>query len=181
VTSPKKINANRANASASTGPKTKQGRARSARNALRHGLSLPIEADPVLTREAEALAREIAGPSANAETLEHARRIAEAQIDLQRVRSARHQLLSRALNDPNYEANASLRQKLRLIPRLLRPGVPAAMLAGVEINLTSKAQGPSKFAMILSDCTKQLAAIDRYERRALSRRKFAIREFDSGR
>ena len=40
--SDRKIRANRANARASTGPKTTQGRIRSARNALRHALSLPI-------------------------------------------------------------------------------------------------------------------------------------------
>ena len=100
MTSDRKIKANRANARASTGPKTAQGRARTARNALRHGLSLPVRSDPALSEEVEALAREIAGPDANAKIQELARRVAEAQIDLRRVRYARHQLLSSALSNP---------------------------------------------------------------------------------
>jgi len=36
----------RANARASTGPKTAQGRARSARNTFRHALSLSVYSDP---------------------------------------------------------------------------------------------------------------------------------------
>ena len=52
----------------------------------------------------QALAREIAGIDANAELQELARRVAEAQIDLRRVRDARHQLLSRAPSNPSYEA-----------------------------------------------------------------------------
>jgi hypothetical protein len=43
--------------------------------------------------EVEALARQIAGPAADAQMLELTRSIAEAQIDLRRVRSARHKLL----------------------------------------------------------------------------------------
>jgi len=43
--SDRKIKANRANARASTGPRTARGRARAARNALRHGLSLPRPSD----------------------------------------------------------------------------------------------------------------------------------------
>ncbi len=87
-----KINANRANARASTGPKTAHGRAHSARNARRHGLSLPVLADPSLSEEVDVLASEIAGAGATPEIHELARRIAEAQIDLRRVRSARHDL-----------------------------------------------------------------------------------------
>ena len=104
MTTASKIHANRANARASTGPKTADGRARSARNALRHALSLPVYSNPALSEEVETLAREIAGPDANAETKELARRVAEAQIDLRRVRYARHKLLSDALADPHYDS-----------------------------------------------------------------------------
>jgi hypothetical protein len=100
LTSDRKIRANRANARASSGPKTAQGRARAARNALRHALSLPVYSDQALSEEVEALWREIAGPDANAEIQKLAHRVAEAQIDLRRVRYARHQFLSRALSDP---------------------------------------------------------------------------------
>jgi len=90
LTSERKIKANRANARASTGPQTVQGRTRAARNALRHALSLPVCSNPVLSEEVEALAREIAGPDANAEIQELARQVAEAQIDLRCVLYARH-------------------------------------------------------------------------------------------
>jgi hypothetical protein len=80
LTSERKIRANRANAQASTGPQTTRGRARAAKNALRHALSLPVCVNPALSDEVETLAREIAGPGANAETRERARRVAEASI-----------------------------------------------------------------------------------------------------
>jgi len=49
------------------------------------------------------------------------------------------------------------------------------MLYDVAEFLDSKPTGPLKLAMILSDKARQLLAIDRYERRAFSRRKFVIR------
>jgi hypothetical protein len=182
VTSERKIKANRANARASTGPKTAQGRSLAARNALRHALSLPVYSDPVLSEEVETLAREIVGTDANAEIQELARRIAEAQIDLRRVRYARHQLISQALSDPDYESEAMRRKKSALVIRYARRfdlGMPVS--ENVMEFLDSKPQGPYKFATILVDKTRQLLALDRYERRALSRRKFAIRAFDAAR
>src|SRR5262249_1487555 len=155
--SERKIRANRANARISTGPKTRSGRARAARNALRHGLSLPVCSDPAFAEEVETLASEIAGTDANAEVREVARRVAEAQIDLRRVQSARHQLLTRALNDPHHEAQEEL-----VLTRFLTP-LP---------------QCPEKFAVILSQETKRLLTLDRYERRTLFRRRIAIQAFD---
>ena len=176
ATSERKIRANRADAQASAGPKTAQGRTRSARNALRHALSLPVYSDPALSEEVQALAREIAGTDANAELQELARRVAEAQIDLRRVRDARHQLLSRRLSNPYYEVRGNVREKRAVLRHLLRdaPDVPVAELAKYP-------EGPHKLATIVSQEVQRLSALDRYERRALSRRKFAIRAFDLAR
>jgi len=179
LTSDRKIKANRANAQASTGPKTADGRARAARNALRHALSLPVCSNPALSEEVETLAREIAGPGANAETQDLARQVAEAQIDLRRVRYARHKLLSDALAEPYYEPRANTRKKLALLRFLLQKNAPDLPVENVAAILNSTPQGPHKFATILSQEARQLLAMDRYERRALSRRKFAIRAFDA--
>jgi hypothetical protein len=181
VTSERKIRANRANARASTGPKTARGRALSARNARRHGLSLPVYSDPSLSEEVEALAREIAGTDGNAEIQELARRVAEAQIDLCRVRYARHQLLCRALSDPHYDSRANVREKVAVMRRLLRWNAPDVPVAALMNFVVSTPEGPQKFAAILSQEAKRFLAMDRYERRALSRRKFAIRAFDEAR
>jgi hypothetical protein len=181
LTSDRKIKANRANARASTGPKTVDGRARSARNSLRHALSLPVSSIPALSEEVEALAREIGGPDANAETQELARKVAEAQIDLRRVRYARHQFLSDTLNDQYYDSHANLRMKVKVIGRLLQAKAPDMSTEDLVKFVTSTPQGPHKFATILSQEAKHLLAMDRYERRALSRRKSAIRAFDEAR
>jgi hypothetical protein len=126
----------------------------------------------------QALAREIAGPSANAETQELARRVAEAQVDLRRVRYARHQFLSDTLSKEYYGPYA--RKKLKVLRALLRPNPPDMSSETLEFA-TSTPKGPDKLATILSGEAKKLLAMDRYERRALSRRKFAIRAFDAAR
>ena len=182
MTSLRRIQANRANARISTGPKTARGRARAAHNARRHGLSLSVFADPALSEQTEAVAREIAGEPTNDDIYQLARRVAEAQIDLQRVRDARHQLLCDALANPYYESRAEARAKLKVIKQHLTPQLANIPLpAFIEKYLITTPKGPAKFATILSEETKSLLALDRYERRALSRRKFAIRAFDEAR
>src|SRR5215510_6906587 len=81
--------ANRANAARSTGPRTAAGKAAVARNALRHGLSLPVLADPALAPEVTALAGRIASPGASGAAQAAALRIAEAQVNVLRMRRVR--------------------------------------------------------------------------------------------
>lgn len=109
--------ANVANARASTGPKTAQGKMCAAQNARRHGLNVPISRDPVLSAEAKSLARNIAGGGANAQKRELATRVAEAQIEVVRARRARYHVLARALNDTYYVPS---RRLLKHVADLMR-------------------------------------------------------------
>lgn len=89
--SEKKLKANRANAKASTGPKTKAGKKASSRNALKLGLAIDIATDERFTREIDELAKLICQtyPSAHWASF---RQIAAAELDLARIRKFRAQL-----------------------------------------------------------------------------------------
>jgi hypothetical protein len=78
--------------------------------------------------------------------------------------------------------NRKMRMKLKILRALLRPNPPDISREALEFATSNPSlQGPDKLATILLEETKELLAMDRYERRALSRRKFAIRAFDETR
>jgi len=144
-------------ARAKRGPKTAAGRARSARNALRHGLSLPLNVRPELSPQIEELARQIAGTQPSTKVLDCARAVAEAHVDLWRVRKTRRHFLLGCLAHDD------------------RPPIPQFMVDSVL------PEDPTKLAWIMAKEHKSLDGFDRYERRALSRRARAIERFDGAR
>src|SRR4029079_8883763 len=96
--STRKLEANRNNARASTGPKTAAGKARVARNAFQHGLSVSVLADPNRSEDVRIAALSIAGQDASREAQEFAFRFVAAQFDLIRVRQAGWELIARELD-----------------------------------------------------------------------------------
>jgi hypothetical protein len=58
------------------------------------------------------------------------------------------------------------------------PNAPDVSLAALSDYLTTVPEGSQKLALIVTQEVQQLSSLDRYERRAFSRRKFAIRALD---
>jgi hypothetical protein len=89
MASDRQLAANQRNARKSTGPASESGKQRSRGNALRHGLAIGADRDPLLRAEVERLARIISRARHESGMTVTALDAAAAEIDLLRIRKIR--------------------------------------------------------------------------------------------
>jgi hypothetical protein len=175
----RQIRANRANARASTGPRTAIGKIRASRNAFRHGLSVPVRADPLVCNKIEAFARQLVGDNAVPEIYKLALAVAEAQVELIRIRNTRNEVFGVFFRNPYFESRRAWISKKKFLRHFTR-GKAKALDEPITDEflsvINSRPTWTQKFILILDKMASHIATIDRYERRALSWRKFAMRE-----
>lgn len=119
MTSNRKLEANKRNASRSTGPRTPGGKLRSRQNARRHGLATPVENDAEVKASIECLGAILAEGVHDFLQIEQMRVVAEYHFDLRRIRAARHDVFLRLGDMENASCN-DVETALRAMDRISR-------------------------------------------------------------
>jgi hypothetical protein len=205
MTSELKILTNRQNAKKSTGPKTKTGKSRASRNAVRHGLERVDFGNSGYPAQVERLAKAICPDASDPFRYEQAVIIAESQIFLARVRAARIVVIERLRGPLEGENIRTVTKTVRLTTKLLREATKELLLESrkdssnpakvqecrdkliqvvllnqmLQKGLDQSAEQTLDETERLSRAIPELLSLERYERRALSRRRRAIRRFDA--
>ena len=159
--SQRKLIANRRNAARSRGPTTAAGKARSSRNAHRHGFAAIALRNPDQLAQMDQIARSICGDDAPRWQYDLTLSIADSQRMLTLVRAAR---------------GTVMRQIMRAAMAQETPcGQPSA-----EAELPQEEAMPTTSDDAIERALTELTRLERYERRAASRRQRAIRAFVAG-
>ena len=166
MASERQIAANRRNARKSTG---------ASGNAYRYGLTMNITSTAAFAKQLDKLARNIAGDSEVAMVLERARAIAQAELDLARVRRAKVALIERASAFGELDPPRSFTSVTRII-RFLNAFYPGrvALPKPLDSSATMPRQEPGRSAEAIRRVLPDLRKLDRYERRAAAQRERAV-------
>jgi len=152
--------ANQQNGRRSRGPRTPAGKARSSRNAKRHGLAVPIALDAAWSNALEELGLLFCRDPDDSALYHTAMFAAAAVLDLLRIESAEVNIW-----------NVGLSQVLSADRPHSQPG--SGQDAGEQPHETGNAQELEAQAYLAN--ISQLGSLHRYERRALSRCKRVFR------
>ena len=186
MTSERQRAANRANAAKSTGPRTREGKAKTSQNAHLHGLAAALRNEPDALAEIERMAQAIVAEVGRPDLIGLARRIAEAELDLRRARRAR-QTLARlpTAGATDYRLIELPNSKLfRTVVRRLNRRKQSSKEDLTELVFSAGwVPGAPEFVEAPARRGKNIKAqlLERYELRATSRREFAIHDFDTAR
>jgi hypothetical protein len=183
----KQIAANRANAAKSTGPRSVAGKKRVSRNAFAHGLTLKYSSSE-LTRQLEERARQIASDTKDEYDLEAARTVAEAELEIARVRRIKVGLIERVAVMGGFEPPKHFTSKkqqrawFNATLKWIEKGQPKP-LDPVWINPadTMPSTEPERRAEAVRRALSELARLWRYESRAVARMNRGIKAMIAGR
>jgi hypothetical protein len=151
------------------GPRSWAGKQRARRNAYRHGLSVGIGTSPAFAKQLDSFARKIAIETAT--DLERARAVAEAELDLARVRRAKVSLIERVWTFGDLDSASlfsSPAEAIRLLKALERDDVVRSEQIDRPASMPSAE--PDRLAEAIRRALPELVKVDRYERRAAARR-----------
>src|SRR5215831_5262897 len=168
------IAANRRNARKSTGPRSGAGKKRASSNAYRHGLTLSITSSVAYAKQLDKLVREIAGDTEDPILLDRARAIAQAELELARVRRAKLALIERACAFGELDPTRSMSSVTRIIQaNAFYPG-RVSLPKPSDASATMPSQEPERSAEAIRRVLPELRTLNRYERLAAARRDRAV-------
>jgi hypothetical protein len=198
MTSKSRLISSRQNGRKSRGPQSELGRRKSSKNSRRHGLAIPITQDPIFIGRIEDLSQKIAGDISDPIRLDLCRAVAEAQSDLMRIRQARIDVLS----DRNLRKFRPGRDRVSILKMILNRKINSIWKMTIDPTIPAHLHQDMKYDMHLDAIHEyeklyekmfnhvipieegmgliigKLNTLERYEKRALSRRNQALHTLD---